>query len=356
MATSEKPRDTPRRATALGVQKGSPPLTSLLVLLKPPMKDTLSSSQAPSRTRKRHSLGWRMDKTSQEGQRTQGSEKDWAVPRLLKLSLLGRPKCCPLGDFSRLSNLQSWHVPESSTGTLRSKAWPPLLSLQVTKSLPALQTSVLGEDSLLGHSDSVNPVPQTSSVAPKAVQRDKAWPPWLQHRAWTKGRSQVCMCMWAVGLWLGGRASREARETKRLGSETRHIGEQHSVKMRSRIYPQPWEGTAKPQSPLTHHSWPARPPESQQPGTQHAVRPAHSLTSLPAGRSQGPGLGPETNYSRLATLVSSGRLQWWAVPRPMSQMKRVKHRALVTCSWKGAAIGIGLKPPGSRERSRRPGH
>lgn len=100
-----------------------------------------------------------MDKTSQEGQRTRGSEKDWAVPRILKLSLLGRPKCCPLGDSSRLSNLQSWHVPESSTGTLRSKAWPPLLSLQVTKSLPALQTSVLGEDSLLGHSDSVNPVP-----------------------------------------------------------------------------------------------------------------------------------------------------------------------------------------------------
>lgn len=40
-ATSEKPRDTPLRATALGVQKGSPPLTSLLVLLKPPMKDTV---------------------------------------------------------------------------------------------------------------------------------------------------------------------------------------------------------------------------------------------------------------------------------------------------------------------------
>lgn len=65
------------------------------------------------------------------------------------------------------------------------------------------------------------------------------------------------MFMWAVGLWLGGRASREAGETKRLGSETRHIGEQHSVKMRSRIYSQPWEGNAKPQSPLTHHSRPA---------------------------------------------------------------------------------------------------
>lgn len=48
LATSEKLKDTLLRATASRAQEDSPPLTSILVLLKPPMKDTLLSSQALS--------------------------------------------------------------------------------------------------------------------------------------------------------------------------------------------------------------------------------------------------------------------------------------------------------------------
>lgn len=38
--------------------------------------------------------------------------------------------------------MKGWHVPESSTGTLRSKDWPPLPLPQVTRSLSSLQSSV----------------------------------------------------------------------------------------------------------------------------------------------------------------------------------------------------------------------
>lgn len=160
-ATSVKLRDTPLRATALGAQKGSPPLTSLLVLLKPPMKDTLSSSQAPSRpVRLGRDILWGAEWiTPYKKGREPGDLRRTGSSQAPEAVSLGRPKRCPLGGFSRLSNLQSWHVPKCSTGTLRSKAWPPLLSLQVPKSLPSLQSSVLGQDSLLGHSDSVNPLP-----------------------------------------------------------------------------------------------------------------------------------------------------------------------------------------------------
>lgn len=63
---------------------------------------------------------------------------------------LGRRKCCPLGGFSRLSNQQSWHVPESSMGTLSSKAWPPLLSLHIAKSVSSYRAVCWDKTSLLG--------------------------------------------------------------------------------------------------------------------------------------------------------------------------------------------------------------
>lgn len=133
-----------------------------------------------------------MGKTSYEGQKTSRCEKEWQLQAPEAVSL-GRRLCCPLGGFSRLCNPQSWHGPESSTGTLRSKAWPPFLSLQMTKSLPSLQSSVLGQDSLPGHSDSINPLLQTLFVALKAVERDGTWPPWPRHRERTEG-DQKTLC------------------------------------------------------------------------------------------------------------------------------------------------------------------
>lgn len=47
-ASSEKLGDNPKSHCLTGLRRDSPPLTSSLTLLKPPVKDTLLSSQAPS--------------------------------------------------------------------------------------------------------------------------------------------------------------------------------------------------------------------------------------------------------------------------------------------------------------------
>ena len=48
LASSEKLGDTPKSHCLTGLRRASPPLISPLILLKPPVKDTLSSSQASS--------------------------------------------------------------------------------------------------------------------------------------------------------------------------------------------------------------------------------------------------------------------------------------------------------------------